>query len=589
MIPNHWYFEIFRLEKMVRLSSSSNNLRMKNFHELSIKLISLASRGTLISDYLLDISKLILDFSKAQELNFTVCDIRNYYRFTFNIDGTWTVLPAPNFGEPPDFVVSNLSETTLDHLERVVFFKMISESPLMTDVSGLNIFNTLNSFSFSLNVKESIQNFKLRVNTKFSSLLVLPIRIGSEVIGTISLKWKEQIKLDKNEIELYQYVFDIIGFARSHRQAKFHLGERIKELTTIFQITRLGAERNKSLDDVLKGAVDIIPPGFLRPEFACCKIVYSNEVFTSRNYQPPKNVLSEDIIVSGQKTGFIEVGYAKERNSLDKGPFLKEEKPMLRTIARELGLIAERKHFEDEKEKLQQQLLHADRLVTVGQLTAGIAHELNEPLGGILGFAQLIKKYGNIDEPVEKDIDKIVKAALHAREIIRKLMLFSRQTPPEKTLFNINERINDGLYLLESRLKKSNIVLKKELADDLPLIKIDPSQLHQVLVNLVVNAMQAMPDGGLLVIQTEKSINSISMTVKDTGIGMTPEQMNKIFIPFFTTKGINEGTGLGLPVSLGIVQSHGGSISVESEPGKGSTFIVKLPINNEKKGEKNGK
>ncbi|HOB70328.1 MAG TPA: ATP-binding protein, partial [bacterium] len=288
----------------------------------------------------------------------------------------------------------------------------------------------------------------------------------------------------------------------------------------------------------------------------------------------------------GEKNGFVEVGYTKEKSSLDKGPFLKEERPMLKTIARELGLIAERKHFEDEKEKLQQQLLHADRLVTVGQLTAGVAHELNEPLGGILGFAQLIKKYGEINDTVEKDVDKIIKAALHAREIIRKLMLFSRQMPPDKVLFNINERIDDGLYLLENRIKKSSIILKKELQPDLPLIKIDPSQFHQVLVNLVVNAIQAMPEGGTLTIKTENLINNISLTVRDTGIGMTEEQKGKIFIPFYTTKGINEGTGLGLPVVLGIVQSHGGSISVESKPGKGSAFTVKFPVTNETSGGK---
>ena len=390
----------------------------------------------------------------------------------------------------------------------------------------------------------------------------------------------------KNEIELYQYLFDIVGYSRSHRQAKFHLGERIKELTTIYQITRLGSQINKSLDDVLTAAADIIPPGFLQPEFACCKIEYADEVFKSRNYQVPKDTLREDIVVGGEIVGFVEVGYTRSLTNLDKGPFLLEEQPMLMTVARELSLVAERKHFEEEREKLQQQLLHADRLVTVGQLTAGVAHEINEPLGGILGFAQLIKKYGGVDEGVERDIDKIIRASLHAREIIRKLMLFSRQTPPEKIFFNINERIDDGLDLLDSRLKKNNIIVKKELSDSLPLIKIDPSQLHQVFVNLVVNAIQAMPDGGTLTIQTEKSINTISLTVKDTGVGMTEEQIDKIFIPFYTTKGVNEGTGLGLPVVMGIVQAHGGSINVESSPGGGSMFVVKLPINSSPETEK---
>jgi signal transduction histidine kinase len=555
--------------------------KLKSFHDFSFTLIKQADRGTLISEYLRDISKVLLEFSKAHQLNIIVSDIKNYYRFSFSEGGEWIVTPAPQFDKIPDFN----DKTTIEHLERVVYFKKIKESPYKTESGGLMIPDTAAPFKISLSDNEKDQLFEVIVETAFSTLMILPIRVGKENIGLITLKWKDSFQISEEEVGLYQYLFDVIGFARSHRQAKFHLGERIKELTTIFQITRLGAEKSKSLEDVLKGAADLVPPGFLRPEYACCKIVYSGEVFKSSNYDIPTHTLKENIFVNGKESGYVEVGYTKELNSLDKGPFLNEEKPLLKTISRELGLIAERKHFEDERERLQQQLLHADRLVTVGQLTAGVAHELNEPLGGILGFAQLIKKYGEINETVEKDVDKIIKASMHAREIIRKLMLFSRQKPPEKTLFNINERIDDGLYLLESRIKKSGIVLIKELDEDIPLIKVDPSQLHQVLVNLVVNSIQAMPEGGTLTIKTEKSIKSISLIVRDTGVGMTSDQIDKIFIPFYTTKGINEGTGLGLPVVLGIVQSHGGTIKVDSKKGKGSVFTVRFPVVNDSSGE----
>ena len=569
---------------MSERKAGSDNTNFRQFRQLSFDLIKIADRGTLISDYLKDVSKKILDFSKADQLNIVVSDIKNYYRFVSSKEGDWNINQIPQFSEPPDFINDNSGVATVEFLERMVYFKMMDSSRFLTEGAGLYISDTMEKIDVVLNKRFNNAHFNLKINTENKSLLILPIRIDGEIIGVVSMKWLGLVDFMEHDIEFYQYLFDILGFARSHRQAKFHLGERIKELTTIFQITRLGAERGKSLDDVLKGAVDIIPPGFLRPDIACCKIVFSDEVFTSVNYIEPRSILREHIHVGGKKVGYVEVGYTKERPNLDKGPFLKEERPMLNAVAREIGIIAERKQFEDEKERLQQQLLHADRLVTVGQLTAGVAHELNEPLGSILGFAQLIKKYGEIDENVGKDIDKIIKASLHAREIIRKLMLFSRQKTPEKTLFNINERIDDGLYLLESRIRKSNIKLIKNLAEDLPLIKIDPSQLHQVLVNLVVNAIQAMPDGGTLTISTERSINSITMIVQDTGIGMTSDQIDKIFIPFFTTKDINEGTGLGLPVVLGIVQSHGGYIDVESSPGEGARFIVKFPVNPADKG-----
>lgn len=565
--------------------------KLKRFHKLSLELISLAEKGTLITGYLRDASQKILDFSKAERLNTVVNDIKNHYRFVLEAGGNWNVFLIPDREQHSVLLSEKNSGATPELLEKIVFAGMLADSPQMTEGGGLYVRNASEPIKIRTKTQEKRDNITVRLAAGPSTILILPIRKENETIGVISLEWNNHSILDENEISLYQYIFDIVGSARSHRQAKFHLGERIKELTTIYQITRLGAEINKSLDDVFSGAVDLIPPGFLWPEFACCRIVYANEEFKSRTYVTPMHTMKEEIMVGGKTIGFVEVGYTREQASLDKGPFLREEQPMLMTIARELGLIAERKLFQDERERLQQQLLHADRLVTVGQLTAGVAHELNEPLGGILGFAQLIKKYGDINESVEKDIDKIINASLHAREIIRKLMLFSRQSPPEKKLFSINERINDGLYLLESRLKKSNIRLIKEFSDELPMIRIDPSQFNQVLVNIVVNAIQAMPDGGTLTIKTGKSINTIALTVKDTGTGMTPEQIDKIFIPFFTTKGINEGTGLGLPVALGIVQSHGGSITVQSEPGKGSLFTVKFPIDSEpgiEEGAKNG-
>ncbi len=548
--------------------------------------MDLAEKGTLIGDYLKDVSAILLAFSGARQLNFIVNDIRNHYRFISDSDGEWEVVPAPAFRELPDFMKEERETTSLEHLERAVFFKHIQSSERMTESGGMYIPDTSVPFPITTRSGKRKKAATLLLESPFSSVMVLPIRVHSEYIGVLSLKWEKKTALTPVELSLYQFAYDILGFARSHRQAKFHLGERIKELTTIYQINRLGVEHGNSLDDIMEGAVQIIPPGFLDPQHACCRIVYMNKTFTSSNYVTPKNTLVEDILVNGEKLGFVEVGYTREKSNMDKGPFLLEERPMLHAIARELGLIAERKHFEDEKERLQHQLLHADRLVTVGQLTAGVAHELNEPLGSILGFAQLVKKFGQISENVEKDIDKIIKAALHAREIIRKLMLFSRQTPPDKVLFNINERIDDGLYLLENRIRKSSIVLKKELSDDLPLIRIDASQFHQVLVNLVVNAIQAMPAGGTLTIRTENQLKHISLTVRDTGIGMTKEQMDKIFIPFYTTKGIHEGTGLGLPVVLGIVQSHGGTVSVESEPGKGTVFTVKFPVTNGNPGGK---
>ncbi len=546
---------------------------LKQFHDLSLQLISSAGKGRVISDYYEDVTKLLIEFSGAQYISIIARGARSYFRFRYSVLKGWDMTQLDNFPDsayqvtPSEHLPDPINDQfSIDALENYVFYGFTNKLSHATSSGGLKLHHEIS----------------LDQSTSLNSMLILPVREQTEVVGTVALGWQNHYDLNEMEIELYQYLFDIIGFVRSHRQAKFLLGERIKELRTIYQINRIGSEPGKSLEDIMLEAVDIIPPGFIHPEFTCCKIFFANHTFTSSNYKSPVYTLREDILVDSETRGYVEVGYMRKSGKLYKDPFLKEEQPMLKAIVGELGHVAARKQYEVEKERLQQQLLHADRLITVGQLTAGIAHELNEPLGGILGFAQLIKKYGQIDESVEKDIDKIIKASLHGREIIRKLMLFSRQTPPEKVMVNLNEKIDEGLYLLENRLNKSSIRLIKEYAAELPVIEIDPAQLNQVLVNLVVNAIQAMPKGGELTIKTASTIDEVFIIIKDTGTGVEEKEIDNIFIPFYTTKGPNEGAGLGLPVALGIVQSHRGTITVDSKRGEGTEFTVRFPTGGEK-------
>jgi two-component system, NtrC family, sensor kinase len=205
---------------------------------------------------------------------------------------------------------------------------------------------------------------------------------------------------------------------------------------------------------------------------------------------------------------------------------------------------------------------------------------LNEPLAAILGFAQLVKESGNLSHQASQDTEKIINAALHAREVIRKLMIFTRQMPARKIKCDLSQLVREGLYFLESRSAKENIVMVRQLEEGLPQIQVDPSQINQVLVNLVVNAIQAMPDGGKLSIITHSDAEHVYLIVKDTGIGMNTEVQRQLFIPFFTTKDVGQGTGLGLAVVHGIVTSHGGTIKVQSEVGKGSSFEICIPIKN---------
>ncbi|MFC1734241.1 sensor histidine kinase [candidate division KSB1 bacterium] len=289
--------------------------------------------------------------------------------------------------------------------------------------------------------------------------------------------------------------------------------------------------------------------------------------------------MTANITVKGRKRGSVEVIYLKKMSTFDEGPFLQEERSLLNTVAQNISLIIEQKEAIEERLKLQMQLRHADRLATIGELAAGVAHELNEPLGNILGLAQLAIKYPEIPRQIEQDLNKIISVSLEAREIIKQLMLFARQKIPEKTKVTLNQIVNEGLTFFESRCRKEGISLVRLLSSNLPEIFVDRSQIHQVLVNLITNAIQAMPKGGKLTIQTDMGKNYVSLIVEDTGTGISDEVKKQMFIPFFTTKELGQGTGIGLSVVHGVITSHNGSIKVESKLGIGTRFEVQLPLN----------
>ncbi|HEX5043153.1 MAG TPA: ATP-binding protein [Candidatus Polarisedimenticolaceae bacterium] len=352
----------------------------------------------------------------------------------------------------------------------------------------------------------------------------------------------------------------------------------MKELTCLYEIVKLRAREDASVEEFLRAVVDLLPVAWKHTESATARITWDG-----RSYQSPRvsrivRKQSASIVVGSVPRGTIEVGYTRSTPRMDEGPFLREERYLLDTVAREVGLFLDRRRAEEEAARLQDQLRHAERLATIGQLSASVAHELNGPLGSILGFAQLSAKVEGVPAQAARDIEKIVQAALHAREIVRSLLLFARQMPARRVEVDLNGLVEDGLKLVATQLSPGGIDLVCHLASDLPRLTADPSQLRQVVVNLVVNAIQAMPQGGKLLVQTLRQADAALLVVEDEGVGMDAEALNQIFLPFFTTKGVGEGTGLGLSVVHGIVTSHGGAIQVESRPGAGARFEVSLPV-----------
>ena len=235
-----------------------------------------------------------------------------------------------------------------------------------------------------------------------------------------------------------------------------------------------------------------------------------------------------------------------------------------------------------QQKRMEEQLILTDRLASIGELSSGIAHELNNPLTSVIGFSQLLME-GDVPANMKEDLGIVYSEAQRAAAIVKNLLTFARKHAPVKQLSQVNTVIEDVLRLRAYEQKVNNIEVENRLSPNLPEIMIDHFQMQQVFLNIIVNAEFAMQDAhhkGKLVITTEKSRDLIRVIFTDDGPGISKENLKHIFDPFFTTKEVGKGTGLGLSICHGIVSEHGGKIYARSEKGHGTTFVVELPLIN---------
>jgi two-component system NtrC family sensor kinase len=234
----------------------------------------------------------------------------------------------------------------------------------------------------------------------------------------------------------------------------------------------------------------------------------------------------------------------------------------------------------------QRQIYQSQKLAAVGQLAAGVAHEINNPLTGVLSYSSYLLKRAEDKPEFKEDLEVIVRETVRCRGIVKGLLDFSRQSPPEKHDSDINEIVERAIRIVQAQIDERRVELKRTLRADLPKVHVDANQVQQVLVNLLLNANDSMGAGGQLTLTTglvqdggaaAAQAKSIEIRVSDTGCGIPSANLQKIFDPFFSTKG-PKGTGLGLAVAWGIIEKHNGRIEVESEVGKGTTFRVLLPL-----------
>src|SRR3989339_306045 len=227
---------------------------------------------------------------------------------------------------------------------------------------------------------------------------------------------------------------------------------------------------------------------------------------------------------------------------------------------------------------LQSQVVQSEKMAAVGQLAGGVAHEINNPLGGVLGFAQVIARNVKEGDNLYVPLKSIEREAIRCKNLVGDLLTFSRSDKSVMASIDLNSAIRSALSLVEARTKTQNIEIVRSFEENLPKFTANSNQVQQVIINLCNNAIDAMPDGGKIAVKTKKLEREVEITISDTGSGIPEEVRRHLFEPFFTTKEVGKGTGLGLSLVYEIIKKHNGTVEVESELNEGTTFRIRLPI-----------
>lgn len=352
------------------------------------------------------------------------------------------------------------------------------------------------------------------------------------------------------------------------------LKERIKELTCLYEISSIIVNYNTDfLQDTLKAISLSLKKAFKYPEKTEIIIDLGESSVSTGDYSQEALKIFSNINVFNENNGQIKAFLSKKEDE----DFLNEEQLLLDSVALKVGNLLERIEIKKSETSLKRQMERADRLSILGEITAGIAHELNTPLANILGFAELLQSDLATNKKAKADLQKIIQNTIFSREVVKKLMFFSCEMPQEMKRVNIIPNIKSAIDLLDATFRKEQVKYLAKIEDEELWLKADPIQLTQIIFNLLMNAIYFSPKEGLVTIEAFQTKKDIVLKISDEGDGFTAEALEKVFQPFFTTKPTGEGSGLGLSVVHGIVASHKGTIIAQNNPNKGAIFTVKLP------------
>lgn len=356
------------------------------------------------------------------------------------------------------------------------------------------------------------------------------------------------------------------------------LEERLKELSCLYEITSLISARNLEFEEKIRKIVERIPLAWCFPDDAICILRLKDNFWSSKTVEGETISQKQIIQLDDISVGSLTVHYPFPKRK--KEDFLEEENALLRKLAFEISNLLDRKIRLEREQEFLKTLQHQDKLNILGEIAAGVAHELNTPLGNILGFSQFIMESNTIEES-KSDAKKIMHSVLHAREVVKNLMFFSCELPQQFEETNVVVSVQDAISLIKPTLKHKKCKLTFTSNEEQIYANIDKIQFTQILFNLINNAHFSLSENGSISIRLTKNKHSFSLQVSDNGCGIPNDIQEQIFEPFFTTKPTNKGTGLGLSVVHGIVKAHKGHIHVTSQLGVGTTFNIEIPFKND--------
>ena len=369
--------------------------------------------------------------------------------------------------------------------------------------------------------------------------------------------------------------FHTIYYIWKMTSAEDKLRERIKELTCLYEVSSIIVNTDYDELDASMGAIAwCLKRAWLYPDQAFTHINLTPYEAMAGTPSEPMVAISSVVKVFNEPAGSVLVGYPG--NSHTMRDFLEEEQKLLDNVSLALGNLLERKQIRDNEALIKRQVERADRLNILGEITAGIAHELNTPLANILGFAELLKD-SVPGVTGQRDLQKIADSAIYCREVVKKLMFFACEMPQHIAPVLLAPVLTNVLNLLRPSLQAKDIQVELSHGNEHQEIKADTIQLTQVLFNLIMNSVYYSPRGGRLGIEVEDSADAVLISIADEGSGIEEGIADRIFEPFFTTKTLGEGSGLGLSVVHGIMNSHRGSIRYRPNDPKGAEFILSFP------------